>query len=295
MKRFLILLAVLGALIATVPPSPVQSQSLATIPNHAFLPFGAGLSADDTDVALVVRYVGTGAGASTNVAVSAAGDLTFLKTGVAVDEFECPVSGALGGVIDVSDTACDTMGEVVDVINASTNWRAFLVGALRADSSNDTLLTISATDATAANGLGLKFDTDVAKIASIAFMPAGNDINFFIAGTGSMGAGGFRPEPFSTWRGAVSLIRATSTFASGTSTIKVYSVRSTIGRAGKGAETVTTLWSIAGGATTAEKLLDYSETPLYGKAGEKLLVRLENSAAMATISLHAYGALYLNP
>ena len=295
MKRFPILLAVLGWLALMVPPSPAHSQSLATVPSPAFIPFGAGLSADDTDVALVVRYIGPGAGANTNVAVAANGDLTFLKSGVAVDEFECPVSGALGGVITVANAACDTMGEVVDVINASTNWRAFLVGALRGDSSNDTLLTISATDTTTVGGLALKFDTDVAKIASIAFMPAGNDINFFIAGPGSMGAGGIRPNPFSAWQGAVSLIRATSTYASGTSTIKVYSVKTETGRAGKGTETATTLWSIAGGATTAEKLLDYSETPLYSRRGEKLLVRLENSAAMASISLNAYGALYINP
>ncbi len=296
MKRLTIPLVLAAALVLAFTPAspPLHAQSLAQVPSIAFTPFGGGMSADDTDTAMIVKYVGTDApGAATNVAVAAGGDLTFLKGGAAVTEFECPVAGALGGVIDVSDAACDTFGEVVDVINRSASWRAVLIGALRADSSNDTLLTIGATDATPRKGLALKFDTDVAKIASVAFMPNGDDICQFIACPGSSAPGGMRPNPFASYQAAVALVRATSTYGAGTSTIKIYSVATT--QAATGSSDVTTLWSIAGGATTAEKLLDYSETPIYGRRGEKLLVRLENSGAMASVTLLTYGAIYQNP
>jgi len=292
MKRFVILMAALLAL-ALFPTAPIHAQSFANVPSPNFIPFGAGITADDTTVAMYVKYVGSSPGASTDIAVAANGDMTFRKGAVAVDEFECPVSGGLGGVIVVANAACDTMGEVADVINKSTSWRAALVGALRGDSSNDTLLTISATDATARTGLALKFDTDVAKIVSFAFLPNSNGICQFIACPGSSAPGGMYPNPFAGYQGAVALARATSTYGSGASAIKFYSVAITQG--GSGAETATTLWSIAGGNTTVEKLLDYSETPIYGKQGEKLLVRVENTAAMATVSLQVYGAIYKNP
>ena len=96
----------------------------------------AQLVADDGDVALKVRYVGSQPSAT--VAVSSAGDITF-KHGVAGAEVVDPTIDSGGdddGVIDVSDATANTFGEVVDLINASPNWEAYLVGVLRADNSN---------------------------------------------------------------------------------------------------------------------------------------------------------------
>jgi len=293
MKRFVILMAALLAL-ALFPTAPIHAQSFANVPSPNFIPFGAGITADDTTVAMYVKYVGSSPGASTDIAVAANGDMTFRKGAVAVDEFECPVSGGLGGVIVVANAACDTMGEVVDVINKSTSWRAVLVAALRADSSNDTLLTISATDATLRTGLALKIDTDVAFWTGLAIEPPGaNGICAYIACSGNA-PGGMWTYPFVGYQGAAALARATSTYGSGTSTIKFYSV-SVKNATGGSASDVTTLWSIAAGNTTVEKLLDYSETPIYARQGEKMLVRVENSAAQASATMQVYGALYKNP
>ena len=104
------------------------------------VPVGGIVVAADTSPALIIKYVGTTADPS--IAVEAAGDLTFLVGDAAYDGFECPVSGDLGGVIDVSDGDCDTLGEVVDIINGDANgdFIAIIAAGLRSDSSNDSFL-----------------------------------------------------------------------------------------------------------------------------------------------------------
>lgn len=89
------------------------------------------VTAVNTEPALYVKYFGPGGNTSTTtLAVETDGNLTFSVNGAAYTGFECPVSGALGGVIDVSDTACDTAGEVVDIINATA--KTFSTGYFRA-------------------------------------------------------------------------------------------------------------------------------------------------------------------
>jgi len=120
---------------------------------------GIAVSAISTDVAMIVQYFGDEASAT--VAVAAGGDVTFQVDAAADDGFECPVSGDLGGIMDVSDGECDTFGEFVDLINADVNgdWKAVLVGALRTDSTDNTLITLSTADASA--GEELLFDGTV--------------------------------------------------------------------------------------------------------------------------------------
>lgn len=91
------------------------------------------ITAADTDVAGYIKYTGNGGVAT--VAVEADGNLTFTVAGAAYDGFECPVSGALGGVIDVSNAACNTAGEVVDIVNSDTRgyFKMVLAAALRSD------------------------------------------------------------------------------------------------------------------------------------------------------------------
>jgi hypothetical protein len=105
-------------------------------------PVSATISAVDTDVALYIKYNDTTADPS--IAVEADGNLTFLVGDAAYTGFECPVSGALGGIIDVSDAACDTLGEVVDIINAdqsdNAGFLAVIGAGTRAYSSNDSFL-----------------------------------------------------------------------------------------------------------------------------------------------------------
>lgn len=245
---------------------------------------------DDQPIALLIRYVGSGGG---TVTVAANGDITLKKGTVAssaVDtNIECDASiaaaGSRSGIIDVSVAACDTLGEVVDIINSqSTEWRAVIVGGLRADSSNDTLLVRSETTANAVDGLPLYIDTDVALVATIALTPSFS-IRWFINGVNSL-----KTNPYEGLQSSLFYFRGLSTYGSGTSTMALYcvDVRNSVDG---GSETVTTKFSIAAGATTVDKVNDF--TPLLlgipCNRDQKALARITNSAAMATTSVTALG------
>jgi len=241
---------------------------------------------DDTDVAIMVKHVGSNTFAK--LAIEADGNLTFTQDNTdgttASTELECPIVAPLGGIIDVSDTACNTFGEVVDIINASTSWRAVLVGALRTDSSNDTLNADPADQdpQTDLGKLGM-WDTNVAFISSAIVSTLVDGTNFF----GNRDT--LLKNPWEGTRAIVRYFAATSTYGSGTSTMVVYAVQPDNQR---GSEAVTTLYSTAGGATTAEKeaITLAMLGGILGRYNEKLLVRLENSAAMATTTLKMYGS-----
>jgi len=250
-------------------------------------------TADDTDPMILVKYVGTNA--SGLVAVAAGGDITFttgaLSSEAADTSLECPVSGALGGVIDVSDAACDTVGEVVDIINGSSNWVAVPVASLRTDSSNDTITTISATQAKTVKGLALTADTTVALTSTILLAPSNFslDIGTYLAGS-SMTAVALKVNPFIN-RTFLASSRAVSTYGSGTSFHYVYEVTPTFKRVGA-SEVVNILHGpIAGGATTVlGNLVTLSDNNrIMSNPNSKLLVRVVNSAAMATVGHYNMG------
>jgi hypothetical protein len=288
----------LALLLALSPANPlvadVYSKALEMILEAE--PVSQALAADDTDVAILVRYIGTAQ--SGTAAVAAGGDLTFLSgaqgSEAAETAFECPVSGALGGIIDVSDAACDTIGEVVDTINGSCStcvkgvWAAVILDGLRSDSSNDTLATLSATRATTVDGLGLKWDTDVFLSVTAALVPPEyRTLKPYLAG--NIGAYRLVANPFLNTKTITLKANATSTYASGSSTLNVISTL--VKNDYAGSETNTTLYAEAGGATTANKVFDFDEYGIQGHKHRKVLVRLTNSAAMASVTLRAYGLL----
>lgn len=266
------------------------------------IPVTVSIATISTDTAMLVYHIGTAAEPSGKVAVAANGDMTFTVGAFGAEAadttFECPVSGALGGIIDVSDTACDTMGEVADVINASTYWRAALVGVLRSDSSDDKLVTIAATDANSRDGLALKSDDAVSFVNSIALIPNVNggsapSIQQWLGGNGSNRK--FTPNPWKGSRTKLVLDTATTTYGSGTSTFNVYSVKQTYNPAnGKGTEVATLIYTKAGGATTVASVNDFTTAAIAPLTGpdEKLIVRITNSAAMSAAVHIATGIMY---
>lgn len=270
----------------------ILTLALVTLTAPAFAQVPVGLPiADDTGIAMLVRYVGSATSAT--VAVDAGtGDLTFQVSAAAYTGFECPVSGALGGVIDVSDAACNTLGEVVDTINGnctgcSSDFRAVLIDSLRTDLSTDTLVTIGATQVTRTDGLQLNIDTSVALLDSRALVPNRTDISGYLGGA----AQGFRllenPNmgqwPFLRW------FEGYSTYGAGTSLFSAYSVKPSNKKAG--AETVTQIWGPeAMGATTANKQFTYWQNNLLpGRKDTKIVVRFVNSTAMASTGGFASG------
>jgi len=127
------------------------------------------ITANDTDPWMVVQYVpelGTG-GTSASIALIVASSMTFL-----VDSAAPAGKDAIGtsGVILTSGGTWDTMGELCDAINGAIAWRAYLVGALRADKSSN-MLAKSATACTKTgtnNGLTFYGDTSANYSLSMA-------------------------------------------------------------------------------------------------------------------------------
>lgn len=295
MKKFLAVL-----LVALAAVLPISAQSIYDI-GAAMLARSTNtsrtLSAVSTHVPLVVKYVGDNTSGG-NVAVAAAtGDLTFTEgavgASVADDSLECPVSGALGGIIDVSDGACDTLGEVADIINASTNWRAVIIDGVRSDTSIDALITISETAANAAGGLNLTGDTAVTFDVAIAALP--RELRSIAPYLGPREQGSRMIEnPLKGTKSVFYYLIATTTYASGTSTLEGYCVAQRLRSAGStaGAETATQLFSIAGGATTVAGSVDARQMAgLSCSEGEKLFIRVNNSAALSAPAVTAWTQL----
>jgi hypothetical protein len=236
-------------------------------------------------VALLVRYVGTAAGsATTDVEVTAGGDINFRVAGSADTTVDTD------GTIDCSTppAGSDTMGEVVDLINASANWRAVLVGALRSDGTDNVLTTRSVTAAAKAEGVPLYFDSAVSLTASIPMIPENckTDIRCFLTpGPGYK----LLENPSFGQQTEVRWVEGYSTFAT-TGTFNIYSVKSK-NQSGTGAETVTTIWSEATGATgTNKQLTQLQNVALRGRPNEKVIVRITDTGASSAFNLHAYGS-----
>lgn len=255
---------------------------------------------EDGETGMVCRYIGTAGGGA--IAVAAGGDISFTDGAVgalaASTAFECPVSLPNGGVITVANAACDTMGEVVDIVNASTTWRCLLGASLRSDSSNDTLVTISATSAVAPTGLKLKVDSSVALISTLVIAPLNwDDYDKLSPGLNSTS---FVTKPWAQRQSVLTSAYGLSTYGSGTSLLTVLAVDRT--QAAAGSETVTTLWpSTVGGATTVAKVFGSCDTEATGCAtawgqqglicppGQQCMIRLTNSVALSVNTLAING------
>jgi hypothetical protein len=144
---------VLAALLALAPLA-VHAQGTANFNGIGVSPFQyVPVATVDTTAAteplFYIKYFGP-SGTSTTTVASTATTLTFVVNGAAYTGFECPVAGALGGVIDTSNAACDTAGEVVDIINATSPtfatgyFRAVIGAGTRASTSNNTMVTDAA-------------------------------------------------------------------------------------------------------------------------------------------------------
>jgi len=231
------------------------------------------LNIDDIDIGLKVKYVGTAV--SSTVTVSVSGDITFKQGAVGAEAVDATIDsgGDDPGVIDVSNPSANTFGEVVDMINASPNWEAYLVGTLRADltdASVGSLLTRSET--TLAPKTDLSLFKDTSKVLNIS-VRAG--VRTGVNGSEEKGA----TELYS--------ITSTNTFGSGTNLIQIYEIDEA-----KNSETK--IYELAGGATTVENTKSFVSNGRgslgVSKQGNHLLVRMIGSVD-CTGSLQVIGAV----
>lgn len=217
---------------------------------------------DDAPEGLVIMYVGEEASAT--VTVSAAGDITFKHGDLSSEAVDDTIDsgGDAAGIIDVSDTNADTMGEVVDLINASANWKAYLKDALRADSANASTGSLLARSET----------TLVPQVTQTPLYLDTSKVLNLSARIGSRTSVNGTEENSAA---LVDFIACTNTFGSGTNLIQIYEVDEI-------AKTETKLMEVAGGATTVEdKPLGDQNNITYAtkRTGRHLLARMIGSAA----------------
>lgn len=288
-SRFLsVLLAVTVAAVLLFPA--VAHAQAYTFPLPGNSASGA-LTADDTSVALYCKYVGTGAA---GYVTTSGGNIAFESTdsSTADTTFECPVSGGLGGIIDTTNAACNTLEEVVEATNSSTsNFRCFIHGGLSTDSSNTRLLAAADVDCT--NGCAIYWDTSTAFETPYVVAPKMSTAEWLSFYLGSPTSTTPVADPWAPFQSVIFSAIGTSTYGSGTSLGEVHSVKvnNTVDTI---ADTNTQLWSEAGGATTAAKTFNaWGSFGIYGRRGEKLLFKLKNSAAQAsatvTVSAQQFG------
>lgn len=288
-------LMALGLLLALGFPVIGHTQTV-PLPRSVEPVFGY-LSADNADVALLIRYLGPTTISTTNsgtVQVSS-GTLLFKVGAQGAEAADTTMQcGATPGTFDTSNAACDTIGEVVDLINANPNWRAVNIDSLRSDvCSPTTLLTLAATRATLTDGLAINWVTAAKFQATVALTPFrrmsdylhGRNLDF---------------NPYINTRTSIFLGSATSTYASGTSNIRFISVSIQQSPTGinRFSEVATTgnqglpagqVYFTPGGATTVAQTFDFRDIGVHCKSNEKCLVRIDNSAAASVVTLRAFG------
>jgi hypothetical protein len=239
-------------------------------------------AADDQDVAIVVKYVG--AQVSGTIQVAAAAEMLLFKHGALGAEIaDVAIQiGATPGSIDVSNAAGNTLGEVVDHINASGNWEAKLVDALRADVPNaagTSFLIMAATQAKTTAGVKLVWDTSVdfnltKCISAVAFeVQKGADGN------------PWSPDETDYINSLISWEQL-STYGAGTTAMQIYEVD-------RATKRETLLIQKAAAATTVVGTKDYSAVGngwgLCAAKGCDLVVR-QNGSAAGTGHLEVVGA-----
>lgn len=262
------------------------------VPAMAQAPVTQYISADDVSVAFLVKYYGTSTSGSATMQVANGGAITFQVAGAAYTGFECPVAGALGGIIDTTNASCNTLDEVIETINGNctgcaSDFRAVLVDGLTTDASAG-LLTAGATQVTTAAGLPAYFDTtDTDNLhEGRALVPGNCQTNIACWVTP---AGNIIENPFGGLQTYVRWVEGYNTYGGGTSLLKIYSVKPS-NKIKNTTETITTLWSEAMGATTVNKqFTQFQNIPVYGRPNEKVVVRIFNDNSQSVVVLLADG------
>lgn len=178
------LAAVALAAVVMAGPTPAFAQGV-NVNGLQVQPFSAtfignSISAVSTDVALYVKYTGSTSQTATLDVAAADSDFTFQVAGandatINVQSGGLPACGASVGVLDTADADCNTLGELIDHINASANWSAVIVAGLRTDATANTLLTLGASARVKdPGGVEIFWETPQALAINVALIPVDN-------------------------------------------------------------------------------------------------------------------------
>ena len=239
--------------------------------------------ADDTSVALIVKYVGTSV--SGTVEVDSNGDILFKDGALSSETASAEVDANTDGTIDVSVAAENTISEALNLINASGNWVAVAVDAVGSDTigGSQTLLVVAATQAKVKAGIKLYWDTTARLGGTVLFAP--KVLRDSIEPYQNTASSVDNMLPFKGNAARVNRLKITSTYGSGSS------VNQLISDPDPTADNSVVVFSGAGGATTVEKDNDFREAPFEGELNERMLGRVVNSAAAATVLVYAQGEI----
>jgi hypothetical protein len=168
-----------------------------------------------------------------------------------------------------------------------------IVDGLASDSSNDSIVTISATQTKTVNGLALNRDSSVIFQQAFLVSEARGSINNWLDGAKKL------KSPFGGKRAVALSFSGTSTYGSGTSTWQVWTCSVSFNASNNAlTESCSQLFARAGGATTVRAAFDAATLGpfgLWGQKDQKLVVKLVNSAAMSVNSAEGFGVVARYP
>jgi len=292
------LISVALALLVIVAPASAQDSALfskyllgdtaqAIVNSHA---------TQAADVALLIRYSPQGLSLTKpSGTVTVTTTTLAFKSGAAGAEaadsaVTCP-SGGTGGTIDLTNAACDTIGEVVDIINASAGdyWKAVNWAAFRTDGVNDKFIAAAAASANGKGGLGVVWDTS----KTLYF---GAVLNANPAGTPSIApfindpSNALKPEPelFKMYRAA--MLYASVTHTGTAPQFKIYSVAPKFSDSGS-SEVVTQIFQTPLTSGT-NAVINLGGIGILGRKGEKFLIRSISTGTATTPYLYSHGTIF---
>lgn len=265
------------------------------------LPVNVANTTEDADIAFQVRYIGSQSGT-----VQVSGGNVLFKDGPSGSEIATTdITGCGGTAGTLAVATCTTVAPLVNRINASAKFRAVWIDAIGTDSvTGNKLLDVAATAANSPQGFTVNWDTSVAFHTTRLLAPYGlpvipvtgppiswRTIAPYINGVGNVN---MVERPFNDLRTFLSYLNETTTFGSGTSTIQFLDCdthfRPTALFTGGSVESCTVVFSVVGGATTVNKVVaDFEFNPFVFTPGNRILVRVSNSAAASVPTLVASG------
>jgi hypothetical protein len=292
-----------------IPATPALAvPPLTAVPQDSFAGFAGAVNGVGSAPCLLIKYVGTTVGKPT-VEVAAGGDMTMKIAGVADATTGRDSSGVSpnSGIWDLSTphASVDTMGELVSLINTTgTNWRAVLVSCLASDLTDNTLDTLTATEASTPAGVPVLRDSTVASATSVftaqvALLPtdAASNISFFLSGAnvgGPSGSTKVNPNPLINHQLFVQHIREKITSAGTIGLLEVLAVKRTYDYKGQVSESVRTVYAETGAATTVEKVVNFHAGPIPLARGEFCVVRQSTGTGLTAQSVNGFAFAILN-
>jgi len=304
MRKILAVLALALGLAASVSAQPAFGVSTPI----KVKPVSANNQAADVVPALVIRYfapAGVATPTSTTTVATAATSLTFVVNGAAYTGFELPVSGALGGVITMSDASADTLGEVVDAINSTPTtfatgyFRAVIAAGLRSDVLSTLAFVADAADSDVNSPIGevIYWDSSILDDDNLLFAQYGDGRDLFGPNARNVPAKG----AFANTNSVIQYQRALITNAGTVGDATVYAVEEVYGSGGgcnaaddcgSGSETVRVI-AVFPAATATEQTSSVAFPQGMLASGEKVFQRVDSSGADTSVwSLQLSGYTY---